>query len=227
MIHRAMTSTPEMPLRAARPRLGEALALVGDEKSASGPTQALIERAVARGLMRESQVESVAFASLEDCDRCEGSGRAGYNYGLCTSCGGCGIEFGSRHIPVDLATFIALCAAPSEVAAAEQAAIELYVRYVGARPRFVRWFGTATEHGWRLATSYRVPAWPRSSNDPPYRQWSALSTNFSAVLVALERGVALPDVPHVDILASICRSGFWIVSIEGGMVLFVPTDGLR
>ncbi len=177
--------------------------------------------------MRDSQVASIAFASLEDCEKCGGSGRAGYDFGLCARCGGCGIEFGSRHEPVDLATFVALCAAPSEIAGAEAAASELYTRYVGAAPRFVRWFGSSAEHGYRLAVQYRVPAWPRAMSQHPYSQWSALSTDFADALVATEKGDPPTTRPLSESLCALARSGLWLVSIESGVVLFVPTDGLR
>lgn len=223
-----MTTPLELRRRAARPRLDEARALLADEPSGAAVSQGLLERAVARGLVRESQLASIAFASLEDCEKCDGSGRAGYDYGLCSICGGCGIEFGSRNEPVDLATFLALCAAPREIAAAEAAAVELYTRYVGEAPRFVRWFGSSAEHGYRLATVYRVPAWPRALDEPPFNRWSALSADFAAALLALETGAARPErTAHSEALSTLARSGLWMVSIESGLVLFVPTDGLR
>ncbi|MBL8680751.1 MAG: hypothetical protein JNK05_16345 [Myxococcales bacterium] len=223
-----MTTPLELRRRAARPRLDEARAVIAAAPRSAAPSQGLLEQAVARGLMRPSQIASIAFASLEDCEKCDGSGRAGYDFGLCSVCGGCGIEFGSRNEPVDLATFLALCAAPAEIAAAEAAAIELYLRYVGAAPRFVRWFGSTAEHGYRLATQYRIPAWPRAVDEPPFNRWTALSTDFADALLALETGAARrAQSAHSEALSTLARSGLWIVSIESGLVLFVPTDGLH
>lgn len=214
-------------MRAPRPRLDDARSLLGDEPGTASPTKALVERAVARGLLRESQLESLAFAALDSCDKCDGSGRAGYDFRLCVRCGGCGIEFNARHLPTDIATFVALCSAPSAIAAAEAAARELYVRYVGAEPRALRWYGSSAEHGYRLATQYRVPAWPRGLSGPPYDQWNALSSDFSVALVSLEARGAAPSGPYADALVTLAESGFWLASIDAELVLFAPTDGLR
>jgi ferredoxin len=223
----SMNTRIQVQPRAPRPAVARALALIADEPAGTTATSALLERAVAQGLLAPQKLEPFAFSTLEDCDKCDGSGRAGFDFSLCVRCGGCGIDYCASALPADIATFLALCAAPAAVAAAEAAARELYLRYVGVEPAWMRWHGSTAEHGLRLATQYRIPAWPRSLAAAPYDRWTALSDDFAATLRALEASAAPPPREHSEQLTAVARSGLWIASVDVGLVLFVPTDGLR
>ena len=57
---------------------------------------------------------------------------------------------------------------------------------------------------------------------------SSLDLQLQLAGCAVEFSAPMPPTrPLSESLCALARSGLWLVSIESGVVLFVPTDGLR